>query len=327
MAAVRGERRIAALDVGTSKVAAMVAVVSSDGPPRVLGTGMWECQGVRRGLVADMQATETAIRTAMSQAERNAEVQIEGALVSISAGGLDSEVVTVDVDIAGQQITQADVDLVLDEGRQRIDPGGRMVLHARPALYTIDGVTGVNNPMGFHANRLGVDIHVITADTPPIRNLDQCVRNSLMGVEGIVAAPVASSLACLADEERDLGVALVEIGAGVTNIAVHIRGQLVALASIAMGSGDITDDLAAYFATSRKHAERVKTFFGSATSSPRDNHEMIEIVPITDDDGIEPFHGLQPPYVGGAPDAEAGRDLHCRIGAPGLPDAACKLLV
>lgn len=288
MATTRGERVIATLDVGTSKVAALIAMASSDGAPRVIGVGQRVCQGVRRGLIADMEKTEAAIRAAMDQAERNAGVQAESVFVNISAGGLDSEIASVEVDIAGHRIERADIDHVKMEGRNRIDPGHRTILHAQPALYTIDGLTGVTNPLGFHADRLGVDIHVITADSPPIRNLDLTVRNAHLGVETIVASPVAASLACLAPEERELGVALVEIGAGVTNVAVHVRGVLVGLASIPMGSADITDDIASAFATRRMHAERLKTLYGSATTSPKDNHDMVEILPISEDDGSEP---------------------------------------
>src|SRR3546814_1198431 len=114
------------------------------------------------------------------------------------------------------------------------------------------------NPLGFHANRLGVDIHVITADTPPIRNLDLSVRQAHMGVDKIVAAPVASGLSCLAAEERELGVALVELGAGVTNVAIFARGMLVGLSSIPMGAADITDDIAAAFSKRREQDRKSK---------------------------------------------------------------------
>ncbi len=284
----RGDRVVAALDVGSSKVAALIAMIGGDGSPRVIGVGQRVCQGVRQGLIADMALTETAIRAAMDQAERNAGIQAETVFVNISAGGLDSDTVSVEVDIAGHRIERADIEHVQGEGRARLNPGHRTILHAQPALYMIDGTTPVTNPLGFHADRLGVDIHLITADTPPIRNLDVSVRNAHLGVETIVASPVAAGLACLAPEERELGVALVEIGAGVTNVAVHARGMLVGLASIAMGSSDITDDIASAFSTRRVHAERMKTFYGSATTSPKDNHDMIEVVPISDDDGVEP---------------------------------------
>jgi len=287
MAAGRGERVVATLDVGSSKVAALIAMVGGEGLPRVIGVGQRACQGVRRGLVADMEKTESAIRAAMDQAERNAGVQVEEVLVNLSAGGLDSDIASVEVDIAGHRIERADIEHVQAEGRARLDPRGRTVLHAQPALYTIDGTTPVTNPLGFHADRLGVDIHLITSEAPPIKNLDLCVRNAHLGVQTIVASPVAAGLACLAPEERELGVALVEIGAGVTNVAVYARGMLVGLSSIAMGSNDITDDIASAFATKRIHAERMKTLYGSATTSPKDNHDMIEVLPISDDDGQE----------------------------------------
>ena len=288
--ASRGERTVTVLDVGTSKVAALIALVGgSDSDPRVIGVGQRVCHGVRRGLVADMERTENAIRAAVDQAERNAGVQAETVYVNMSAGGLMSDGESVEIDIGGHRITAADMATLLAAGRSRIDPGNRTVLHAQPALYTIDGLTGVDNPIGFHADRLGMDIHIVTADTPPIRNLDLAVRSAHLGVHTMVASPVASSFAVLAREERELGVALVEIGAGVTNIAVHAGGQLVGVASIPMGAGDITNDIASAFATRRSHAERLKTLHGAAITAQKDNHDLIEVPPISDDDSAEPM--------------------------------------
>ncbi len=288
----RTERVIAALDVGTSRVAALIAMADGDNAPRVIGAGVRACNGVRRGLVADMERTETAIRAAMMQAEKAAGLQIESVLVNLSAGGLRSEIASVEIDIAGHRIAEDDMAALLAAGRQRIDGdiarAGRSTLHAEPTLYTVDGLDGVTNPRGFHADRLAVDIHVLTAATPPCRNLDLAVRNAHLGVESIVASGVACSAAVLNDEERELGVALVEIGAGITTVAVHGGGMLAGLASIAMGSGDITADIAATFATRRAAAERLKTLNGAATSSPRDNHDMIEVPPLDPDDGQEP---------------------------------------
>ncbi len=285
---IRGERTVAVLDVGTSKVVALIAMVGSDGLPRVIGVGQRACAGLRRGLVVSMEQTEAAIRGAMEQAERNAGVQAEEVFVSLSAGGLASHVEHVEIEIGGQRISTEDMDTLTRAGRNAIEPGTRTVLHASPALYTLDGLQGVETPVGFHADRLGLDVHVVTAETPPTRNLDLVVRSSDLGVRVMVASPVASSLACLAREERELGVALVEIGAGVTNIAVHFQNQLVGVATVAMGANDITNDIAAAFATKRVHAERLKNFKGAAIGSPKDNHEILEIMPISDDDNAEP---------------------------------------
>ncbi|WP_448586525.1 cell division protein FtsA [Thermaurantiacus sp.] len=287
----RAERVVAALDVGTSKVAALIAVVDGEGPPRVVGAGVRACTGLRRGLVADMAKTEDAIRAAMMQAERAAGFEIESVRVNLSAGGLASHVTPVEIDIAGHRITSADMARLLAAGRDElIEPirrAGLTALHAEPALYSVDGLDGVTNPEGFHANRLGVDIHVITAETPPCRNLDLAVRNAHLDVEAIVASGVAASLAVLSDEERELGVALVEIGAGVTTVAIHGAGVLAGLAAIPMGGADITADIAAALATRRAAAEKLKTLNGAAQAAPRDNHDLVDVPPLDPDDGAE----------------------------------------
>jgi cell division protein FtsA len=164
-----------------------------------------------------------------------------------------------------------------------------MVLHAQPTLYTLDDVRGVKKPLGLHADKLGVDIHVIAADSSPVRNLDLSVRSAHLAVKSIVAAPIATGLACLSDEERELGVALVELGAGVTNVSLFAGGMLVGLAAIPYGGSDITDDIASAFGTRRSQAERIKCFYGSATTSPRDNHDMIDVAPMAGgEEGTEP---------------------------------------
>jgi len=271
---------VAALDVGTSKVCAMIAEPDEEGRLKILGTGQRESRGVKRGYVADMEKSEIAIREAVEQAERIAGTNIDQVFVGFSAGGLVSTVASVEVAIGGRRISDGDIDALLGAGRDSIDPEGRMILHAMPALYTIDGMNGVKKPRGLHADKLAVDIHVVAADPPPVKNLDLCVRSAHLGVEAIVASPVAAGKACLSDEERELGVALVELGAGVTNVSLFAGGMLVGLKSLAFGGSDITDDIAAAFGTRRVEAERVKCFYGSAMTSPRDNHDMIELAPI-----------------------------------------------
>jgi cell division protein FtsA len=271
---------VTALDVGSSKVSALIAEPGEDGSLKILGTGQRQSQGVRRGFIADMEKTEGAIREAVEQAERIAATNIEDVFVGFSAGGVDSTVASVELQIGGRRVERGDIDQLLGIGRESINSDGRMILHALPALYTLDGLEGVKKPLGLHADRLAVDIHVIAADPSPVRNLDLCVRSAHLGVEAIVASPVAAGKACLSEEERELGVALVELGAGVTNISVFAGGMLVGLKSIPMGGIDITDDIAAAFGTRRVEAERMKCFYGSATTSPRDNHDMIELSPI-----------------------------------------------
>ncbi|MEZ0244897.1 MAG: cell division protein FtsA [Sphingomonas sp.] len=287
MAKAAPEGLITALDVGSSKVSALIAQRTDDGQLIVLGTGQRESKGVKRGYVADMASTELAIREAVEQAERLAGTNIEDVWVSFSAGGLVSDVVKLEADLGGHRVEQTDIDDLLKAGRDAINPAGKMVLHAQPTCYTLDGLEGVKKPLGLHADRLGVDIHVVSTEGSPVRNLDLCVRSAHLEVRSIIAAPVATGLACLSEEDREIGVALVEIGAGVTNVSVFAGGVLAGLASIPMGSADITDDIASAFGTARNWAERTKCFHGSANISPRDNHDMIDVVAAEAEDGAE----------------------------------------
>ncbi|MBW4329716.1 cell division protein FtsA [Stakelama sp. CBK3Z-3] len=287
MARQAPEGLITALDIGSSKVCALIAQKGDGGELVVLGTGQRESRGVKRGYIADMAATELAVREAVEQAEKIAGFNIEDVWVSFSAGGLISDLVKLEIDLGGHRVDQSDIDHLLKTGRGAIEPNGRMVLHAQPTRYTIDGLAGVKTPLGLHADRLGVEIHVVATEGSPVRNLDLCVRSAHLEVRSIVAAPLATGYACLSDEERELGVALVEIGAAVTNVSVFSQGMLTGLASIPMGAADITDDIASAFGTRRAQAERMKCFYGSANMTPRDNHDMIDVAPVTSDDESE----------------------------------------
>jgi cell division protein FtsA len=288
MAQPRTGELITALDIGSWKVSALIAERTAGGDIQVLGTGQRESKGVKRGYIADMALTESAVRDAVEQAERIAGTNIENVWVGFSAGGLVSDIASVEVELGGHRIEQEDIDELLAAGRNSLDPDGRMILHAQPTLYTLDGLQGVKKPLGLHADTLGVDIHVVCADGSPVRNLDLCVRSAHLEVKSIIASPVATGMACLSDEERELGVALVEMGAGVTNVSLFAGGMLVGLHSIPFGAADITDDVASAFGTRRDQAERMKCLLGSATASPRDNHEMIEVAPLSaDDEAVE----------------------------------------
>ncbi|MGI8932354.1 MAG: cell division protein FtsA [Sphingomicrobium sp.] len=289
MAAPSDQPLIAALDIGSSKVTALIVTRDADGRLRVLGTGQRESRGVRRGYVTDMESSEVAVREAVEIAERMSGVTIDDVWASFAAGGLVSDVANVEVELGGHQVEQSDINELLSAGKGAIDRNGQVVLHAHPALYTIDGVEGVNHPIGLHAHRLGVDIHVVAADPAPLRNIDYVIRSAHLGVRAIVASPVAAALACLTAEERELGVALVELGAEVTDVSLHAGGMLVGLRSIPLGAKDVTDDIACAFGVQRREAERMKCRFGSAMTSPRDNHEMVEATPIGGEESAEPL--------------------------------------
>jgi cell division protein FtsA len=281
------DRWIAALDVGTSKVSAIIAQVGPEGDIFVRGVGHQLCLGLNAGMVTNVDKTERAIRAAMDQAERSAGRDVDGVYVTINAASLASDIVTVDVDINGQEIEQADIDRVLAAGREAIDSGARTVLHAQPACYAIDGAMGVRNPIGLYGEKLAVDIHVVTAEPGPVKNLDVSVRRAHLNVAQVVAAPIATGYGCLTEEERNLGVALVELGAGVTNIAVFAGGMIVGCTTVMMGGADVTDDIARTLMTPKMHAERLKTLHGTVMATPSDNHEMVDVPPVSQEEGAE----------------------------------------
>ena len=271
-------RVFAAVNIGSFRISAMIAGRSETGEMVVLGSGHRAAQGIKRGYVTDMQAATYAVRDAIERAEKMANTSVSSVWVGWSGAGLASQLAQVEIEIGGRRIEEDDISHLLYSARDVIQPAGRMVLHAQAAHYTLDGAHGVANPKGLHAERLGVDIHVMLADAAPVRNLTEAVQNAHLDVEAVVASPIAAGHACLAPEERELGVALVEFGAEVTTVSVYAAGMLLGLSTIPIGSGDITDAIASTFGIRRFQAERLKCVNGSAIASPADHREMIPVL-------------------------------------------------
>ena len=271
------ERVIAAVNIGSFRVSAMIAGVSEGGELTVLGSGHRAAQGIRRGYVTDMSAASHAVRDAVERAEKLAGLSINSVWIGCSGAGLTSAIDPVETDIDGRRIEEEDVEHLLMRAQGSLDPEGRTLLHAQPARYFLDGADDVANPMGLHAERLGVNIHVMRADSAPVRNLTEAVQNAHLDVDGIVASPLAAAHACLTEEERALGVALVEFGAQVTHVSVHAGGMLTGLATLPRGSADLNDAIASAFGIRPFEAERLKCVSGSAITSPADNREMIAL--------------------------------------------------
>lgn len=270
-------RVFGAVNLGSFRISAMIAGLTETGEMVVLGSSHRAAQGIKRGYVTDMQAATYAVRDAVERAEKMANTSISSVWIGCSGAGLASQVAQVEVDIGGRRIEAEDVEHLLVSARDVIQPDGRMVLHAQPAHYMLDGADGVADPKGLHAERLGVDIHVMLADGAPVRNITEAVQNAHLQVEAVVGSPVAAGHACLTSEERELGVALVEFGGEVTNVSVYAAGMLLGLATIPMGSADITDAIASAFGIRRFQAERLKCVHGSAIPSPADHREMIPV--------------------------------------------------
>jgi cell division protein FtsA len=280
---------VAALDVGTSKIACLIARLRPHAPQEVLrrrshaieviGFGHTSASGMKAGTVVDLESAEEAIRQAIDLAERMASVQIESAIVSISAGRIASELFAANVDVGGT-VADADIERVLAAGSANSAHDGRVVLHSMPIGFSLDEARGIRDPRGMLGRRFGVDMHVVTVDVAAARNLMLAIERCHLGIEAMVASPYCAGLSVIADDEADLGTAVVDMGAGTTTIAAFSAGRFIHVDGFALGGYHITMDLARGLSASVYDAERIKTFYGSVLSGGSDERDMITIQPV-----------------------------------------------
>lgn len=245
---------VACLDIGTSKIACMIARLKPSAPSEALrgrthaveliGYSQIQARGMKAGAVIDLGECEQAVRQAVALAEKMAKVQVESVLLSVSGGRLAGQLVEAAADIRGGAVTPADVNRVTSAGMRHATGEGRTVLHALPVGYTLDGVKGIRDPRGMIARQFGVDVNVVTCDANVARNLMLAVERCHINVEAMAASPYVAGLSVLTDDEADLGAAVIEMGAGTTTIAVYSGGHFVHAAGFAVGGQHITMDLA-----------------------------------------------------------------------------------
>lgn len=275
---------IAALDVGSTKVCCFLARVQDDGMPRIVGIGHQVARGMRAGAVVDLEELEHSIRAAVDAAEDMAGERVKAVVVNLSGGTPGSTNVKVEVSMNGHAVNEADIRRMLDHGRAHHEAADRDLIHAIPVDYTIDGNEGIRDPRGMYGERLGVAIHVISAAIGPVRNLMTVVHRCHLDIESRVVSPFASGLACLVEDEKELGVTCIDMGGGTTSIAVFVAGQLVHTDVIPVGGHHVTNDIARGLSTPLSYAERMKTLFGSAIPSPADDREMLKVPLVGEDE-------------------------------------------
>lgn len=272
---------IAALDVGSTKVCCFIARVAAGKGAKIVGIGHQVSNGIRTGAIVDMDAAEACIRSTVESAEKMAGENIRRVIVNLSAGDPTSRLVAHDISIAGHQVGDADLRRILDPGTlSKERPGNRELVHSIAVGYSIDGCRGVRDPRGMFGERLGVNLHTVSASAGAVRNLVTCISRCHLGVETKVVSPYASALACLVEDEKKLGVTCIDMGGGTTSIAVFFDGELVHIDSLPIGGVHVTNDIARGLSTPLAHAERMKTLYGSAIPSPSDEHELITVPPI-----------------------------------------------
>ncbi len=276
---------IAALDIGTSKIACFIAKASADGEPEIVGIGHQLSAGVRAGNIVDMEAVEAVVRATVETAEQMAGENVRDIAVCISGGAPSSKLISFDMAIDGHEIGDADLRRALDPAWLRThQPDDRRVLHTIPVAFSIDGNRGVRDPRGMFADKLGVNMVILSAATGAMRNLDSVISRCHLDIEHHVVSSYASGLACLVDDETELGVTLIDMGGGTTTVSVFFDGEVVYSDCIPVGGAHVTNDIARGLSTPLSYAERMKTLYGSVVPSPSDDREALQVPLVGEDE-------------------------------------------
>ncbi len=267
---------IVGLDIGTSKIVTLVAEVTPEGSINILGMGSAPSRGLKKGVVVNIETTVAAIQRSLEEAELMANCKISQVYAGISGSHVRSLNSHGMVPIRDREVTHADIERVIETARAVNISTDQQILHVLPQEFIIDGQEGVREPQGMSGVRLEVKVHIVTGEVSAAQNIVKCVRRCGLEVKDLILQPLASSLAVLNEDEKDLGVCLVDIGGGTTDIAVFTRGAIQHTAVIPIAGDQITNDIAMTLRTPTREAEDLKIQHGVALRqiAPRD---MIEV--------------------------------------------------
>ncbi len=275
------ERLVAGLDIGSAKTTAIIAEVVGDLPRRpelkVLGVGQSRTTGLRRGVVSDIEETTRSIRKALTDAERMAGAQVHSVFVGIAGEHVQAMTSKGVVAVSGDEINRGDVNRANEVARTQSIPQDRELLHAIPQEYTVDRNEGIRDPIGMVGMRLETEMYLVTIGSSPAMNLRKSVERAGYEVRELVLEPLASALAVLTEDEKELGVALVEMGAGTTDIAVFHEGKIRHLGTIAFGGNNVTNDIVHGLGVTQADAERLKERYGCAYEPLVDPADVIQL--------------------------------------------------
>ncbi len=294
----RKDDLIIGLDIGTTKICAVVAERSENGVD-VVGIGTHPSRGLRKGVVVDIDATVDSIKHAVEEAELMADCEISSVYAGIAGGHIDGFNSHGIVAVKDREVAESDVRRVIDAAKAVAIPMDREVIHVIPQEFIIDDQDGIREPLGMSGVRLEAKIHIVTAAVTSAQNIVKCANKAGLNVIDIVLEPLASAEAVLARDERELGVCLIDIGGGTTDIAVFNEGSIAHTSVLALGGNHITNDLAVGLRTPFDEAERIKKKFGVATARLLGSDDILTV-----------------PSVGGRRPREVSRKLICDVIEP-----------
>ncbi len=273
---------VVGLDIGTSKVAALVAELAPDGALEVLGMGSHESRGLKKGVVVNIESTVAGIQRALEEAELMADCNIASAFTGIAGSHIRSFNSTGMVAVKDREVSAIDVERAVETAKAVNIPTDQQILHVLRQEFIIDGQEDVREPVGMSGVRLEVKVHIITGAVSAAQNIVKCVRRCGLDVNDLILQPLASARAVLSHDERDLGVCLVDIGGGTTDLAIFTHGAIRHTAVIPIAGDQITNDIAMALRTPTAEAEAIKTRHGVALRQLADASEMIEVPGIGD---------------------------------------------
>ncbi|MBZ0067980.1 MAG: cell division protein FtsA [Thiobacillus sp.] len=273
---------VVGLDIGTSKIVCIVAEINDEGVLEIIGMGTSPSRGLRRGVVVNIEATVNAIQRALEEAELMADCKIREVYTGIAGSHIKSFNSHGMFAIKDKEISQMDVDRVVETARAVNIPTDQQILHTIPQEFIVDGQEDVRDPLGMSAVRLEVKVHIVTGAVSAAQNIIKCVRRCGLEVADLVLQPLASAMAVLTEDERELGVCLVDIGGGTTDIAVFTNGAIRHTAVIPVAGDQVNNDIAVALRTPPKEAEDIKVRYGCALRQLADARDMIEVPGIGD---------------------------------------------
>lgn len=271
------------LDIGTTKIFAIVSEVTEDGTLNIIGVGSSPSRGLRKGVVVDIESTVESIKKAVEEAELMAAVQINSVYTGIAGSHISAENCKGVVALKKSEVMRDDIQRAVESARTlAVVPHERRILHVLPREFMVDGQEGVREPLGLSGNRLEVNVHVITGAVTSAQNIIKSVNRAGLDVVDIVLQPLASSEAVLSQEERDLGVAMVDLGGGTTDLAIFLDGSICHSAVLPIGGQNLTKDLAIGLLTSQTESEKIKIQHGVARTELVQAHQTVEVPSVGD---------------------------------------------
>ncbi len=268
---------VVGLDIGTTKVCAIVGKKTPEGKIKIIGVGQSPSRGLRKGIVINIDEAVMSIRSAVSYAERMSGIKIDSVYTGIAGGHIRSYNSNGVVAIKSLEVSESDIRRVLDAAKAVAIPPDREIIHVIPQEYIVDDQTGINDPRGMSGTRLEVKVHIVTGSVTSVQNIIKCCHKSGLKVNNIVLQPIASSHAVITPDEKDLGVGLIDVGGGTTDVAAFVANAIKHTSVISIGGDHVTNDIAIGLRTSFKDAEEIKKKYGCALSELVKEDEIVEI--------------------------------------------------